>query len=101
MRKGRPSSGVEQPHGSHHAAEPGRHHRRRRKSGIKVGLVVVEPGRVPEAFGERVGVDLEFGDQLVLVRRDRGEDRLGEDVGVVVFLLEVDDGAGGTLATGD
>ena len=60
-----------------------------------------DPGRVPEAFGKRVGVDLQFGDELILVCRDCREDSLGEDVGVVVLLLQVHNGAAWALSSGD
>ena len=61
----------------------------------EVALVVVEPGGVPEALGEGVRVDLELGDELVLVGGDGREDSLGEDEGVDVLVLEIGDGAAG------
>lgn len=56
-------------------------------------LEIRQPGGIPEAFSERVAVDLEFGDELVLVSGDGGEDTLREDVGAVVLLLQIGDGA--------
>lgn len=52
-------------------------------------FVVVQSGGIAEAFGERVGVDFELCDELVLVGRDCGEDGLWEDVGVVALVNEL------------
>ncbi len=53
---------------------------------------VVQPGGIPESLGEGVGVDLELGDELVLIGGDGGEDCLGKDEGVVQLLVNVGDG---------
>lgn len=50
---------------------------------------VCQSGRVPEAFGERIGVYLQLGDELILVSRDGGKDGLWEDVGPVLLLFQV------------
>ncbi len=72
-------------------------HRRRHV----VRVEVVESRRVPEAFGERVGVDLELGDELVLVGSDSGEDRLGKHKRVVKFSFQGGEVSGSRVADND
>lgn len=57
-----------------------------------------QPRRVPESFGERIGIDLELGDELVLIGGDGREDRLREDVRLVVHVLQVFRAGGHLLA---
>ena len=64
-------------------------------------VVIAQPGGVPEALCEGVRVDLELGDELVLVGGDGREDGLREDVGAVELLLDVEDGSGGALGADD
>ena len=64
-------------------------------------VIIAQSGRVPESLGEGVGVDLELGDELVLVGRHRREDGLREDVGSVELLLDVEDGSRGALGAYD
>lgn len=54
-----------------------------------VPFKVGEARRVAEAFGERIAVDLQFGNQLVLVGSHCCEHRLGEDVRAELLGLEV------------
>lgn len=59
-----------------------------------VPVEIGEPGGIPEPLRERVGIDLQFGDELVLIRRDRREDGLGKDERTVLLLLQIRDGTG-------
>uniref|UniRef100_A0A182Q4U6 Uncharacterized protein n=1 Tax=Anopheles farauti TaxID=69004 RepID=A0A182Q4U6_9DIPT len=52
-------------------------------------IEVVQPGRVAETLRERVRVDLELRDELILVGRHRGEDRLRKHERLVVELLQL------------
>jgi len=53
-----------------------------------IAIEVGEAGGVAESLGERIRVDLQFGDQLVLVGRHRRENCLWEHVGLVVQVLQ-------------
>lgn len=66
-------------------------HRRTDIRELFLPVEIGEPRRIPESLGERVGIDLEFGDKLVLVGGDRGEDRFREDEGPVLLLFQIGD----------
>jgi len=68
------------------------------EGGAVLVILKVGAGRVTEALGERVGLNLELGDALVLVGRDSGELGLREDKGPVLLLLNVGHGTVVSLA---
>lgn len=55
-------------------------------------IKVRQSRRIPESFCEGVGVDLELGDELVLVGSDGREHRLREHEGAVLLPRQVGDG---------
>ena len=60
----------------------------------KIRVVIIQPRRISEAFGERVGINFQLCDQLILIGSHCRENGFGENKCMVVFSLQVRDGAG-------
>lgn len=55
-------------------------------------IKIRKPGRISKTFGEGIGVNFQFGDELILVGCYCGKHGFGEDERSILFLFEVSNG---------